>query len=168
MVAFERTLVCGCALGDVYRMGRRRHQRQRGSLGYHLYYWCALCILFFCLATWRLHALKNRFFDLQLEEMLPDEHPKKRKVLICFLSEAQGNRKATLDENGALVFDGRTIPLDTNRFTVFEDSQGEPRPLLAMGSALSHDPTSPGSARESGLGLQPGDHSPGRTFWQDL
>lgn len=85
----------------------------------HIYYWRGFILLLFSLTTWRLYALKNRFFDLQLEEMLPDDNPKKRKILVCFLSETPGNRRAHLDEEGTLIFRNHKLAFDHTMFDAF-------------------------------------------------
>ena len=77
-----------------------------------IYIWRSICVLFFIILTWRLYRLKNRFFDLQLEEVLPDDNPKKRRVLMAFLSDAHGLRHAALDDKNNLVFCGKAIPME--------------------------------------------------------
>ncbi len=86
------------------------------------FFWRAVIVLIFAVTSWRLYRLKTRFFDLQLEEMVPDEHPYKRKVVICFLSTIHGDRAVKLADDGVnLLFRNCAIPLSDEMFRRFSE-----------------------------------------------
>lgn len=108
-------LLCGWAADAVKDTVEELWRAQR-------FYWRLLIVVVFAVITLRLYRLKTRFFDLQLEEMVPDEHPYKRKVVICFLSTAQSERCAKLAEDGTrLLFRNQSVPLDAGMFNRFSE-----------------------------------------------